>query len=67
MDGTNGKITRVEMEMALDQFLEGVPVILQMMGPQAKLLKAKYDALVKEGFSEAQAIEIIKVRPIIEG
>lgn len=67
MDETNGKITNVEWEMALDNFLAGLPMVLQLIGPQSKILKARFDALIKEGFTEAQALEIVKVRPLIEG
>lgn len=65
-DKPQGKVTRVEFELMLDQMLEGLPVLIQKAGADAQLLKAKYDALVKEGFTNEQALEIVKARPLWE-
>jgi hypothetical protein len=65
-DKPTGKVTRVEMEMALDQILEGLPMFVRKTAADAKYLKAKYDGLVAAGFTEAQALEIVKARPLYE-
>lgn len=58
-DQTNGKFTKVEMEMALDHLQNGLWFWLERVKIDAKVRKAKFDALVKEGFSESQALEIV--------
>ncbi|MEC1373405.1 hypothetical protein P9D39_03645 [Heyndrickxia oleronia] len=63
---TNGKLTNIEMEMAIDELKRNLPYFIQSTAVTAKVLKAKYDSLVSEGFTEQQAIEIIKVRPLYE-
>lgn len=35
---------------------------IEVLGIQAKQIKAFYDALVREGFSQSDALEIVKVR-----
>ena len=65
-DKTNGKITNVELEMMFDDVLSKLPYLIKNSGIQAKMLKAKFDNLVGEGFTEAQALEIIKTRPLYE-
>jgi len=62
----NQKITNIEMEMALDEIKEKLHYIIQLNDYNARVLKAKYDSLVDEGFNENQALEIIKTRPINE-
>ena len=66
MDKPSGKISRVEMEIALDQIQESMPAMIRKAGLDAQLLKAKYEALVAEGFTEAQALELTKGRPLYE-
>lgn len=63
---TNGKLTTIEMEMAIDELKRNLPFFIQSAAVTAKVLKAKYDSLVSEGFTEQQALEIIKVRPLYE-
>lgn len=36
--------------------------MIESLGPPAKMLKAAFDVLVREGFTEKQALEIIKAR-----
>ncbi len=66
MDQPNGKFSKIEMEMALDQVIETLPILMKKSSHDAKLLKKKYDDLVAEGFTEHQALEIIKTRPLAE-
>ncbi len=65
-DKTNGKLTAIEMEMALDELKGNLPYMIQNVTIAAKVFKAKYDSLVMEGFTEEQALEIVKTRPLYE-
>lgn len=66
MDKANGKLTKIEMEMAIDEMRRNLPFLIQNAALQAEFLKAKYDSLVTQGFTEKQALEIIKTRPLYE-
>lgn len=66
MDKANGKLTKIEMEMAIDEMRRNLPFLIQNAALQAEFLKAKYDSLVTQGFTEQQALEIIKTRPLYE-
>lgn len=65
-DKPTGKVTRIEMEVALDYLIESLPVLIRRASIDAQMLKVKYDALVAEGFSKQQALEIVKSRPLYE-
>lgn len=65
-DNVNGKITRIELEMAVDQLKELIPAALQMYPLQARALKGKFDTLIDAGFTEKQALDIVMARPIFE-
>ncbi|TVX92271.1 hypothetical protein [Paenibacillus agilis] len=65
-DKPNGKMTKVEMEMAVDQMLEFLPVFIAQAQPQAQLLRSKYVALKAEGFSDKEALHIVSTRPLYE-
>jgi hypothetical protein len=58
--------TSIEFDMMADQILRVVPAQLRLYPEYAKMLKAKYDSLVAAGFTEIQALEIVKARPILE-
>lgn len=49
-----------DMENAVRKYREGAQLLSQAVIAQAPLIRAKFNALVKEGFSEAQAIELCK-------
>lgn len=66
MGKTNGKLTNIEMEMAIDEMKRNLPYLIKNAAVQAQFLKAKYDNLVSQGFTEQQALEIIKTRPLYE-
>lgn len=45
---------------ALEAMKRNLPILLEYASLQAQLKRAKFLALVKEGFSEQQAIELVK-------
>lgn len=65
-DKQNGKVTRIEAELMVDQIREILPAQLQLAPLHAQQIRAKYNALVKEGFTKEEALEIVKSRPIFE-
>lgn len=65
-DKVNGKVTNVEMEIMVDDLRAKLPYLIENAALTAKLLKAKYDTLVAEGFTAEQAMEIVTIRPMYE-
>ncbi|TBL21788.1 hypothetical protein EYB35_00035 [Bacillus paranthracis] len=64
MNEQNGKLSNIKFEMILDDFKGQLHLQIQYHGELAKLYKARFDALVKEGFTQEQALEIVKDRGI---
>lgn len=50
-------------EILLRNFREKLPMLLQYAVIMAQAHRAKYNACLKEGFTEAQALELCKTIP----
>lgn len=61
-DKQNGKVTNIELEMMVDEMMRLSPYVIKGLQENAKQLKVRYDALKQEGFTDQQALEIVKVR-----
>ena len=55
---------RLELELASDNIAKIVPTMLGLYPAIAQMTKAYFDALVKEGFSENQALHIVATQGI---
>lgn len=55
-----------EVEMAIQEMANSLPLFVESAKISAKVLKTKFDNLISEGFNEQQAMEIIKTRPLYE-
>lgn len=65
-DKPNGRMSPAERAVLLDMVKEELPFHLALAPQHAKLRRSKYLALVAEGFTEVQAMEIVKSTPAFE-
>ena len=56
----NDERKRVESAQALKKLMDDIVLMQESFIALAKMTRAKYSALVAEGFTEAQAIELCK-------
>lgn len=66
MDKGNGKVTDIELEMAIEEKERLIPYAIKENQIITQLLWDKYSSLIGHGFSEEQAMRIICERPAIE-
>ena len=57
--------SQFQLEQGVEQTKRNMPLILEYITLQAKQRRAKYRALVKEGFTPEQALELCK-GPLIQ-
>lgn len=61
-DKPNGKITGIEWQLMLEEAKRNAQYIIEYWQTDSKIMRARYQALIAEGFSEKEALEIIKAR-----
>lgn len=62
MDKPTGKITNVEFQLMIDEMKRTLPFMIENWKIDAKSMFARRKALIEAGFSEKEALEIIKAR-----
>lgn len=63
-DKPSGKMSPVEMSMALDEYERQQGFLIRKAQIDAPMLKARYDALILAGFNEQQALVIVAHQPL---
>ncbi|HZG16946.1 MAG TPA: hypothetical protein VE710_18300 [Candidatus Bathyarchaeia archaeon] len=62
MDQPTGKLTPIEKQMLLEEIENEMPFQIKLFTETSKVYKARFDSLVAAGFSQEQALEIVKAR-----
>lgn len=57
----DSELRRLEFDNSLKELAEGLPMMLSFISNQAKLVRGYYVELIKQGFTESQAIDIVKI------
>ena len=52
------------MDESIRQFKETLPRFIELASLRAKVNRALYDAMIKEGFSKSEALEYIKYKGV---
>ncbi|TCO69522.1 hypothetical protein [Marinisporobacter balticus] len=60
-------LQKLQMEMAIKEMVKMMPEQIQLCKLVAEQQKIYFDELVKQGFTENQALEIVKVHGIDTG
>lgn len=55
--------TRTEMKKVIDNIKFELPQHIELIQIQANFAKVQYESLIKEGFTESQAMQIISTQP----
>lgn len=55
--------TRSDFQKAIDNFKFQLPTEIEFIKLKAKMAKEQYEALLKEGFTEQQAMQIVTTQP----
>jgi hypothetical protein len=55
---------QLQLAMAIKSCRENMPALFESIALQAQLTKAKYDSLIKVGFTPEQALELSKGSPV---
>lgn len=58
------ELVKIQQKEAIKEYIESFETTLNLIGMAVKTQKAYFDELVKEGFTEDQALEIIKIHGI---
>lgn len=58
----NKPLSGIQLAQTIEQLKQQMPLIISSQAMKAEMYFTYYKQLVKEGFSEEQALEIIKAR-----
>jgi len=54
------ELEKIELENSVNDTLEMFPIWLKSIAAQTKLMRGYYNQLIKSGFTEQQAFELVK-------
>lgn len=60
-------LKEIEINQAYKEFIEGLPQVIQLCSMAAKMEKVYYDELIKEGFTNEEALRIVMEHGIFPG
>ena len=56
----NPPMPQVQIAQSMRQMKDNLPALLELQEIESKLLRRKFLSLLREGFTDAQALELIK-------